>query len=65
MSTLVGQTIYYTTKFSTEEKSGILQEQTSLGFRINGVWYGNSDIIIKNVLLDSKSNTGNSQLLFG
>ena len=65
MSVSVGQTIYYTTKFSPEEKSGVIQEQTSLGFKINGNWYSTGDITIKSVLLDSKTVTENSQLLFG
>jgi hypothetical protein len=60
-----GQTVYFTTLFCKEEKSGILQEQTSLGYKISGVWYANGDISIKNVLLDSKTNTNNNQLLFG
>ena len=65
MSTIAGQTIYYTTNFSTEEKSGVIQEQTSLGYKINGAWYAIGDITIKKVLLDSKASTENSQLLFG
>lgn len=65
MSISIGQTVYYTTQFCKEEKSGILQEQTSLGYKINGVWYANGDITIKNVLLDSKTTTDNKQLLFG
>ncbi len=47
MSTIAGQTIYYTTNFSTEEKSGVIQEQTSLGYKINGAWYAIGDITIK------------------
>jgi len=65
MSVTPGQTVFYTTKFTTEEKSGILQECTSLGYKINGTWFSKSDITIKNVLLDSKIHSNNSQLLFG
>jgi hypothetical protein len=65
MSIYTGQTVYFFTKFSTEEKSGILEEQTSLGFKISGTWYSTGDITIKNVLLDSKIHSNNSQLLFG
>jgi len=65
MSISTGQTIYFVTKFSTEEKSGVLEEQTSLGFKIGGTWYSAGDITIKSILLDSKINSNNSQLLFG
>ena len=59
-----GQTIYYKTTFDIGERSGVIQEVTSVGYLINGVWYSKNDIQIINVLLDSKvQQTG--QLILG
>ncbi len=64
MNAQPGQTIYFTSTFSTQERVGVIQEATSYGYLINGTWYAFKDINIKNVLLDSKS-TNNQQILFG
>jgi len=60
-----GQTVYFTTSFDNNERSGVIQEVTSVGYLINNVWYGKSDIQVKNVLLDSKTLPVNQQLILG
>lgn len=58
-----GTTIYFTTSFDTKERHGIIQEVTSAGYLINGVWYAKNDIQIKHTLLDSKQYSSNELLL--
>lgn len=65
MSITVGQTVYFTSVYNSNERCGILQEQTTLGYKIDNVWYNKSEISIKNILLDSKNTPDNQQLLFG
>ena len=60
-----GQTIYYTTSFDSNERTGVIQEVTSVGYLINNTWYGKKDINIKNVLLDSKTSVTDQQLILG
>jgi len=60
-----GQTVYYTTSFDANERTGVIQEVTSVGYLINNVWYSKKDVIIKNVLLDNKMDTTNQQLILG
>lgn len=61
-----GQTVFFTTSFDQNERSGVIQEMTSVGFLINNVWYSKKDIKIKNVLLDNKNYGGtNQQLILG
>jgi len=63
MSIRNGQTVIYITKYDTSEREGIVEEITSLGYRINGNWYSNNDITIKHILLDSKNVSGQSLIL--
>jgi len=58
------QSVYFTTPFDQNERHGIVQEVTSAGYLINNVWYSKGDIQIKNVLLDSKTET-DKQLILG
>ena len=58
-----GQTVYFTTLFDSNERAGVIQEVTSVGYLINGAWYSKKDITIKNVLLDSKLDATNKQLI--
>jgi hypothetical protein len=60
-----GQTVFFTTSFDENERSGVIQEVTSVGYQINNVWYSKNDIKVKNVLLDSKTSTQNQQLILG
>jgi hypothetical protein len=60
-----GQTIFYSTSFDSNERTGVIQEITSVGYLINNIWYSKKDINIKNVLLDSKSPVSNQQLILG
>ena len=60
-----GQTVYFTTLFDSNERAGVIQEVTSVGYLINGAWYRKKDINIKNVLLDSKLDATNKQLILG
>jgi len=60
-----GQTVYYITSFDANERTGVIQEVTSVGYLINNVWYSKKDVIIKNVLLDNKMDTTNQQLILG
>ena len=60
-----GNTVFFTTSFDSNERSGVIQEVTSVGYLINSVWYGKNDINVKNILLDSKSAENNSKLIFG
>jgi hypothetical protein len=60
-----GQTIFYSTSFDSNERTGVIQEVTSVGYLINNIWYSKKDINIKNVLLDSKSPVSNQQLILG
>jgi hypothetical protein len=65
MSASKGQTVFYTTKYDPLERSGTIEESTSIGYKINGAWYNRSEINIKNILLDSKDTSANSQLILG
>ena len=65
MSIQPGQTVFYTSKFSNQERSGTVQEATTMGYLINNTWFAKEDINIKNVLLDSKSNQNPGQLILG
>lgn len=58
------QTVYFSTKYDPNERIGVVQEVTSIGYLINNIWYNKEDITINNVLLDSKAQN-NEQLLFG
>ncbi len=60
-----GNTVFFTTSFDSNERSGVIQEVTSVGYLINSVWYGKNDINVKNILLDSKSVENNSKLILG
>jgi len=60
-----GQTVFFTTSFDENERSGVIQEVTSVGYQINNVWYSKNDIKVKNILLDSKTSTQNQQLILG
>ena len=60
-----GQTIYFTTPFDTNERCGLVQEVTSAGYLINNIWYGKNDVRVKNVLLDSKTQSSDQQLILG
>jgi hypothetical protein len=60
-----GQTVYFNTSFDNNERHGVIQEITSVGLLINNVWYSKKDVNVKNILLDSKSETNNQQLILG
>ena len=60
-----GNTVFFTTAFDSNERTGVIQEVTSVGYLINNVWYSKKDITIKNILLDSKNEITNSQLILG
>jgi len=60
-----GQTVYFTTSFDLNERSGVIQEVTAVGYLINNVWYSKNDVKIKNILLDSKVDATNKQLILG
>jgi len=60
-----GQTVYFTTTFDENERAGVIQEVTSVGYQINNVWYSKKDIKVKNILLDSKNEVTNQQLILG
>jgi hypothetical protein len=60
-----GQTIYYTTSFDSNERAGVIQEVTSVGYLINNTWYSKKDININNILLDSKTSVTDQQLILG
>jgi len=65
MSLNKGQTVYFTTSFDNNERSGVIQEVTSVGYLINGVWYSKNDVRVKNILLDSRNTTNPHQLILG
>ena len=60
-----GQTVFFTTSFDNNERSGVIQEVTSMGYQINNVWYSRNDIKVKNILLDSKTPIQDKQLILG
>jgi hypothetical protein len=60
-----GNTIIFTTPFDSNERTGVIQEVTSAGYLVNGVWYGKNDIKVKNILLDSRNSYDNNQLILG
>jgi hypothetical protein len=60
-----GQTVFFTTSFDNNERSGVIQEVTSMGYQINNVWYAKKDVNVKNILLDSKTSTHDQQLILG
>ena len=60
-----GQTVFFTTSFDNNERSGVIQEVTSVGCQINNVWYSRNDIKVKNILLDSKTPIQDKQLILG
>ena len=60
-----GQTVFFTTLFDNNERSGVIQEVTSVGYQINNVWYSRNDIKVKNILLDSKTPIQDKQLILG
>lgn len=60
-----GNTVFFTTSFDSNERSGVIQEVTSVGYLINSVWYGKNDINVKNILLDSKSVENTGKLILG
>ena len=60
-----GNTVFFTTSFDSNERTGVIQEVTSVGYLINNVWYTKEDISIKNILLDSKNEASNNQLILG
>ena len=60
-----GQTVFFTTSFDSNERSGVIQEVTSVGYLINNVWYTKKDVKIKSVLLDNKNYAANQQLILG
>jgi hypothetical protein len=65
MSIRTGQTVIYTTTYDNNEREGIVEEMTTLGYRINGNWYSKDEINVKQVLLDSKNIENNSRLILG
>lgn len=60
-----GQTVFFTTSFDSNERHGVIQEITSAGYLINGVWYSKKDVNVKNVLLDSRNENSSQQLILG
>lgn len=60
-----GQTVFYTTKLDSNERSGIVQEVTDMGYLINNTWYSKGEISLKNILLDSRTEVNNKQLILG
>ena len=60
-----GQTVFYKTSFDPNERSGVIQEVTQVGYLIDNVWYSKKDVKIINVLLDSKTLPTNQQLILG
>jgi hypothetical protein len=60
-----GQTVIFATSFDTNERTGVIQEVTSVGYLINNTWYSKKDIKIKNILLDSRVDVSNKQLILG
>ena len=60
-----GQTIIYTTSFDMNERTGVIQEVTSVGYLIDNTWYSKKDLKVKNILLDSRADTSNKQLILG
>lgn len=60
-----GQTVFFTMSFDNNERSGVIQEVTSVGYQINNVWYSRNDIKVKNILLDSKTPIQDKQLILG
>lgn len=60
-----GQTITYTSSFDKDERTGVIQEITSVGYLINNIWYSKKDIKVKNILLDSRMEVSNKQLILG
>lgn len=60
-----GQRVYFTTSYDKNERSGLIQEVTQVGYLINNVWYSKKDIKINNILLDSKNTSDSRQLILG
>ena len=60
-----GQTVIYTSSFDGNERTGVIQEITTVGYLINSTWYSKKDIKIKNILLDSRTNISDKQLILG
>ena len=60
-----GQTVIFATSFDINERTGVIQEVTSVGYLINNTWYSKKDIKIKNILLDSRVDVSNKQLILG
>lgn len=60
-----GNTIIFTTPYDSNERTGVIQEITSAGYLVNGVWYSKNDIKLKNILLDSRNSYDNNQLILG
>jgi hypothetical protein len=60
-----GQTIIYATSFDANERTGVIQEVTSVGYLIDNIWYSKKDIKVKNILLDNRTVISNKQLILG
>ena len=60
-----GQTVIYATSFDSNERTGVIQEITSVGYLINNTCYSKKDINIKNIILDSRANISDKQLILG
>jgi hypothetical protein len=60
-----GQTVIFNTPFDTNERVGVIQEVTSVGYLINNIWYSKKDIVLKNILLDNRTYVDNNQLILG
>lgn len=59
-----GTTLYFTTPWDTKQRHGVVQEVTSIGYKIDNVWYSKTDLQVKNVLLDSRT-SNNADLILG
>lgn len=60
-----GQTILYTTSFDNNERTGVIQEITTVGYLINNIWYAKEDLTMKCILIDSRTNIFDEQLILG
>jgi hypothetical protein len=60
-----GTTVFFTTSFDPNERTGVIQEVTSVGYLIGNVWYSKKDVKVKSVLIDSKNYPTDQQLILG
>ena len=57
------QTVYYTTDYDSKERVGVIQEVTSMGYKIDNTWYNHGTINFNNVLLDSRQQPADELIL--